>query len=176
MIIEAGKRYVMRYGGITGVMRRHDGCRDKWSDGYLNWNVRGSYFDTREDPWDLIAEYNPHDAPCELRAGGKYVLDNGDVVKLDDSGFTVPCVHRFLPLSCDGMKYGYVTCDGEVLGYHDKPEAVARITAEYIEPKPPTPIERLEKAIQLFANPRTDDEAFALVRGVIADLKAEAAK
>lgn len=63
LVIEAGKRYVLRNGRITGRLRRADaGMRKVWQDGggrvWVLWSENGTYMrDGTVSPWDIIAEY-----------------------------------------------------------------------------------------------------------------------
>lgn len=146
--IQTGKRYVMRYGGITGVMRENPGCFYDFTDGEFSFRSDGAFSASSPNHnRDLIAEYNPHAPPCELRAGGKYETVNPD-------GTPGPVVETYERLSGDqfspylniGVKseHAVLPCGliiGKFAGYHLHGY---RITREYIEPKPPTPLERLK--------------------------------
>ena len=168
MKIEAGKRYMMRYGGISGPLRlQHNGC---WTDDEHRWFDNGSYNSFKAGSLDLISEYNPHAAPCELRSGGKYVLDNGKVVTLRESIDYYPTVMPFRTV--ENAAAG-ITASGEMHFRYESDGAVARITGEFIEPKPPTPIERLER---WHAGYMKNTGYAETLEAIIADLKAEATK
>jgi hypothetical protein len=115
--------------------------------------------------------------PFELKAGQKYDLDNGEVVTLENhinvrEGYKHLAPFQFRVVVAGKAHYYIVTPDGLCVESDDSKQ-IARIVAEHVEPKPPTNAEKLESAIDLLASARKDDEAFALIREVVADLKAK---
>jgi hypothetical protein len=184
MQIQAGKYYRRRDGEVIGPAK-HRG--DKGSS--YQWNVSGNYYtdDGRyqacgpDSPYDLIAEIEVRDVlPFELKVGEKYCTtkpdgSDGPVVTLARTSYAYEYLREVFPFSHGSPsevvfdRYG---C-GFQLDARLTPDSYRcyRITAPYIEPKPPTIAERLERAIELLANPRQDDSAFALIRGCVAELK-----
>jgi hypothetical protein len=178
MQIQAGKYYRRRDGRICGPAKLAE------TSNTYRWNLGGNLFadDGRWSSYrkdlDLIAEVTVTDVlPFELKAGEKYETVKpdgtaGEVLTLGPARGT-PGEKRIIPFTAytagDSDRSWHVTQDGSCVRYYDMVDDL-RITAPYIAP-PPTITERLEKAIELLANPRQDDSAFALIRGCIAELK-----
>jgi hypothetical protein len=168
--IQAGKYYRRRDGRICGPAKLAE------TSNTYRWNLGGNLFadDGRWSSYrkdlDLIAEVTVQDVlPFELKAGEKYETSNGSVVSLILDKWGARSAQTLLPFYCNinGQDYHVTRC-GRMLPTRDGDEY--RITAPYVAP-PPTIAERLERAIELLANPRQDDSAFALIRGCVAELK-----
>jgi hypothetical protein len=167
-----------------GYYRRRDGqlegpLRTDTFKGFVchgtTWHGNGRHCE-KECPSDLIAEVTVTPAlPCELRAGGKYTTQKpdgtaGPLVELTEETnryrrlFPFAAVHgdMFHAVGVDGV---LSTNAGVLDGY--------RITGEYVEPKPPTPLERLTALREAYRGlPIFAEEMDA----IIADIKAEAGK
>jgi hypothetical protein len=174
--IQAGKFYRRRDGRICGPAKLAEPSKT------YRWNLGGNLFadDGRWSSYrkdlDLIAEVTVQDVlPFELKAGERYDTVNADgtpgpVVALRRPHYSSHALYREVPFVADGHAISiaaFVTRHGELFS---SDEWLGRITAPYIAP-PPTIAERLERAIELLANPRQDDSAFALIRGCVAELK-----
>jgi len=169
LVIQEGRRYVMRYGGITGVITKNG---SGFTDTMFRWFNDGRYYADRENGRDLIAEHipQPEPLPFVLKAGGKYELDNGEVIELYVTQWTAKGLRAHFPLQFHGRGIFYVTADGVCV--HDGTEEVRRIVREHVPQL--TNAEKLESALVLIGtmSRKTEDEAMSLIRGVIADLKA----
>jgi hypothetical protein len=185
--IQEGKCYVMRYGGITGVMKRsHIASSYLWTDGQLSWTEFGIYsLADHEHGRSIIAEYTqPEPLPCTLRAGCKYDT-------ITPSGKAGPIVETYertkgdqfasvikLGIVTGGMlEYG-VADDGLIVGkYGNGPLNGHRIVREHVPQ--PTPIERLETLVGRMKETPTplgilvlQKEFVAEIDSALADLKA----
>jgi hypothetical protein len=186
MKIEADKYYRTRGGKVVGpvvsVKSSHGPDYVFRADG-IDYTKDGCQLNSDiSRPLDLVAEVQIVPAlGFELKAGCKYetVLETreGPVVELIDHESKNSLHDAYLkqfPFCADirGTRY-FVQNDGLILSNKISANwSGCRIVRE--QPKPTTHAEKLQSAISLLANPRKDDEAFALIRGVIADLKAEA--
>jgi hypothetical protein len=155
--IQEGRRYVMRYGGITGVMRRRtESCFYPWTDGCLTWAEDGHWFDNGcDNPGDIIAEYTPQPEPltCTLRAGGKYETvtpsgEAGPIVTLAGSidGYSREW-QKLFPFTARRDGYTHVVSPDGLISHsvdHSKLGGY-RIVREHVPQ--PTPIERLETLV-----------------------------
>jgi hypothetical protein len=175
--IQAGKYYRRRDGQVAGpaVNRDDPGTSYPWIVAGCFYTDDGAYdCYTPGHHYDLIAEVTVTDClPFELRAGGKYETVKpdgtpGEVVTLADAGFGSYLQNRAYPFSCQAGRT-YVTPNGEGRNYVNGVTCL-RITAPYVAP-PPTIAERLEKSLELFGDWRKGEEALALVRGCVAELK-----
>jgi hypothetical protein len=180
MKIEIGKRYVMRYGGITGVISQGERpiVGQEWTDGCFTWHKGGGYFrDGGNDQWDLVSEYIPQNKPLPfgLKAGERY-----ETVKPDGTVGPVvtlaPSVNgagwrRYAEFYVEPEARIYVLNSGACVDMLPG-EEVYRIVRPHT---PPSPIERLEKALTTlrhFDDRKLVNEAFADAQQAIADLKA----
>jgi hypothetical protein len=180
--IKAGKRYVMRYGGITGTVRPNKGAISyTWNDGWHTWTDEGTFnLSENKHGCDLISEYipQPEPLPFPLVAGKTYDTVKpdgtaGPVVKIKDS-----CIFggagKLCPWDVNNEafdnEFPYASPVGEIYGHSG---LLARITAEHTEPKPPTAIERLEDCHSQLKKHHISQAVDELGR-IIAALKAEA--
>jgi hypothetical protein len=174
LVIQEGRRYVMRYGGITGVMRKNIGAiAYRMTDGELSWTEEGQYHGN--DPLhgrDIIAEYIPQQEPLPfvLKAGGKYETvkpdgSPGPVVEPRDNQYSAG-VRTHFPMHAETpCGYACVSVNGEL--FHATNGCLLyRIVREHVPQL--TPIERLEKQ----AAWQVDAPKFAELSAIIADLKA----
>lgn len=185
LVIQAGKRYVMRYGGITGVIKPYvSGTAYVWFDGYNTFTSTGKFrTDFPEHSLDLVAEYTqPEPLTFELKSGERYETvkpsgEAGPVVTLERYNASNDAVQFLMPFFFKfGKEYSYgVSRDGRCIRFYSVTDQL-RIVRPYVEPKPPTNAEQLESALVLLGtmSRKTEDEAMTLIRGVIADLKAGA--
>jgi hypothetical protein len=182
--IQAGKFYRQRCGYVAGPSSLYD------EESLYRWRVGGYLYrdDGRHDSYveeviDLIAEVTVTDVlPFELKAGEKYETVKpdgtpGPVVELGPSIFSTHGTAAYFCFAAlvdfdDNYDNLLITADGLCVG-NSHPGNRYRITAPCVAPPPPTIAERLERAIELLANPRKDDSAFALIRGCVAELKAK---
>jgi hypothetical protein len=178
MKIQAGKYYRRRDGEVIGpaTTRTDKGSSYQWTVGGLFFTDDGRYQARGPDcDYDLIAEVTVTDVlPFELKAGERYETVKpdgtpGPVVTLHSPRWNTKLIGRYMPFANYIPATSYITVNGDIFDMDGKP--LGRITAPYVEPKPPTMAERLEQAIELLANPRQDDSAFALIRGCVAELK-----
>jgi hypothetical protein len=174
--IQEGKYYRRRDGQVTGPVILRSGETYRHVTGGYSYTPNGEYNVGADDDRDLIAEVTVTDVlPFELKAGERYDTVNADgtpgpVVALRRPHYSSHALYREVPFVADGHAISiaaFVTRHGELFS---SDEWLGRITAPYIAP-PPTIAERLERAIELLANPRQDDSAFALIRGCVAELK-----
>jgi hypothetical protein len=178
LVIQEGRRHVMRYGGITGVITK---CGSGFTDGMFQWFNDGRYYSDRENGRDLIAEYipQPESLPFVLKAGDKYETvrpdgSAGPVVTLVDHTLKHQLHESYLkkfPFSLYiDCKIYFAMCDGLILSNKTDAEwSGCRIVRE--QPKPPTPIERLEAwRTEWVGKTYSMKDADLLV--IIADLKA----
>jgi hypothetical protein len=178
LVIQEGRRYVMRYGGITGVITKNG---SGFTDTMFRWFNDGRYYSDRENGRDLIAEYipQPEPLPFVLKAGGKYETvrpdgSAGPVVTLVDHTLKHQLHESYLkkfPFSLYiDCKIYFAMCDGLILSNKADAEwSGCRIVRE--QPKPPTPIERLEAWRTEWVG-KTYSMKDADLLAIIADLKA----
>jgi hypothetical protein len=167
LVIQEGRRYEMRYGGITAPVTK-DGSG--FTDGMFSWFSDGRYYSDRENGRDLIREYipQPEPLPFVLKAGGKYETvkpggSAGPVVELVANRFA----KAIAPFYClTAAAEWWVSVAGLVCRYSGGDQL--RIVREHV---PLTPIERLEMAVGSLASHDVTD-CVRQIRGVIADLKA----
>jgi len=182
LVIQEGRRYVMRYGGITAPIERNGIERglQYWIDGLETWGPDGKYHSGIEDRRDLIAEYSqPEPLPFVLKAGGRYETvkpdgSAGPVVTLVDHTLKHQLHESYLkkfPFSLYiDCKIYFAMCDGLILSNKADAEwSGCRIVRE--QPKPPTPIERLEAWRTEWVG-KTYSMKDADLLAIIADLKA----
>jgi hypothetical protein len=184
LVIQEGRRYVMRYGGITGVITK-DGSG--FIDGIFRWFNDGRYYSDRENGRDLIAEYipQPESLPFVLKAGAKYETDTGEIVTLVSTYPThLSGWHELVPFVIEwiGKRRYLVTPSGECVT-EVSPLLKCRIVREHVPQL--TPIERLEsqkealdkikqKAVSEcnFDTAKAVRECELAIKSIIADLKA----
>jgi hypothetical protein len=174
--IQEGKYYRRRDGLPVGPAAPTGESMYRWKLDGRTYCDDGTYDRTRiGHSYDLITEVIVIPSlPFQLRVGSKYNTSDWGVVELRDSGpfsLGLKACAPFRVMQSDEARF-YVNPSGEIIS-EAKGTVVARIISEYVEPTPPTIAERLEKAIELLANPRKDDSAFALIRGCVAELKAK---
>lgn len=178
--IQAGKRYVMRYGGITGVMQPYmSGTDYVWFDGYSTFTNGGLFrLDMPDHSCGLVAEYTPP-SPLgfELKSGEKYETVKPDgtpgpiIFDLEPRLVTDPPI---VAARLQRMFRYIVLVGGEIVCADNSTDCAwngCRIVRPYI-PKP-TAIERLEILVRRFREirPITASELDS-VDAIIADLKA----
>lgn len=67
--LEAGKRYWMRYGGVSGVVRLNRDAKNSFTDGMWTWRQEGYRFsDSEVSGADLVREYT-EPQPLEWKRG-----------------------------------------------------------------------------------------------------------
>jgi hypothetical protein len=178
MKIQAGKYYRRRDGEVIGpaTTRTDKGSSYQWTVGGLFFTDDGRYQARGPDcDYDLIAEVTVTDVlPFELKAGEKYEtvkMDGapGPVVTLKNTTTMRSGFLRLLPFeSCAQGASLFFMANGQGIDADSSDKFC--ITAPYVAP-PPTIAERLEKSLELFGDWRKGEEALALVRGCIAELK-----
>jgi len=170
---------VMRYGGITGVMQENAEVYP-WFDGGFTWCQRGGYYgDDQIDCRDIIGEYIPQPLPLPftLKVGGRYETTKADGSPgpvIFDLESRLPTDPPIVAARLHRMFRYIVLTGGEIVCADNSADCAwngYRIVREYVEPKPPTPIERLEKwAVKL----ELGGAAYSSeLTAIIADLKAE---
>jgi hypothetical protein len=176
MQIQAGKYYRRRDGQVTGPVILRSGETYRHVTGGYSYTPNGEYNVGATDDRDLIAEVTVTDVlPFELKAGGKYCTvkpdgSEGPVVTLRRPSYSAESLYRAVPFTAnyEGKSHFVKSC-GEVFSY-DGTEF--HITAPYVEPKPPTIAERLEK----WGNQLWSESVAEELHAIIADLKDKESK
>lgn len=157
MKIESGGIYARRDGEVVGPAKRnpatsYHGSTSEWFVGCNAYRSDGRLLASREDELDLVTELDVVPVlPFTLEAGKRYVTtkpdgSEGPVVMVRRPSFAAESLFREVPFIAEyAAEQNFVNRHGELFTAGDG--VFARITAEYIEPPPPTIAERLEAAV-----------------------------
>lgn len=92
--LEAGRRYVMRNGEVTGVLEDNiNSVTYLFTDGRDSWTNYGGYWNGRMTEWDIVAEYTEGQRPKRLN--GSYLDNIADELfsMLGQTKGVDPCIH-----------------------------------------------------------------------------------
>ena len=150
LVIEVGKRYRMRYGGITGIVKDRPSSLYPFGDGQFCWTEDGLCRHSGINQSDLISEHiePPAPLPFPLVAGKKFDTvkpdgSAGPVVELLTPNYFAVAFLALAPFECNiNGERVCVTPNGDVIS-DDTGKPMLRIVAEHREPEP-SPIERLQ--------------------------------